>query len=277
MAEIGGINRLKVKRTRDYGAHLDGGASGDILLPAREMPKGCQAGDEIEVFVYQDREDRLRATRQKPQVLVGQFAALTVVTNTAAGAYLHWGLPLDLFVPRSEQQERMEVGRTYPVYVFLDQKTGRITGSTRLEKFLSRQPPSYKEGEKVELLVYARTELGYKAVVNQAHTGMLYRNEVFRPLAPGRLFQGYIKRVRADGKIDLSLQPPGYQGIDELARAILETVAERGGRLAVTDSSPAAEIHGLFGVSKKTFKMALGALYKQRLISIDSRGISLVR
>jgi hypothetical protein len=273
MAEIGRINRLKVKRIRDYGAHLDGGESGDILLPGREMPEGCQPGDTVEVFVYPDREDRLRATSQKPRVTVGRFAALPVVADTASGAYLDWGLPLDLFVPKSEQLERMKVGKTYAVYVFLDEETRRITASTKLEKFLSRRPPNYQEGAEVELLVYARTELGYKAVVNQTHGGMLYENEVFRPLAPGQALKGYIKKIRPDGKIDLSLQPSGYHGVEELGQTILETIKARGGRLALSDKSPPAEIYALFGVSKKTFKTALGALYKKRLITIDPKGI----
>ncbi len=276
MAKIGDINRLKVKRTRDYGAHLDGGESGDILLPGREMPGGCQAGDEIEVFVYRDREERLRATSQKPRVMVGQFASLPVVANTTSGAYLDWGLPLDLFVPKSEQLERMTVGKSYVVYVFLDLETGRITASTKLEKFLSHHPPPYKEGEEVALLVYARSELGYKAVVNQSHGGILYKNEVFRAVAPGQALKGYIKKIRDDGKIDLSLQPSGYRGVEELAQTILKTVKARGGQLALTDKSPPAEIYALFGVSKKSFKEALGALYKKKLITIEAKGIALV-
>jgi len=275
MTEIGRLNRLEVKRTRDYGAHLDGGESGDILLPGREVPRGCRAGDLIEVFVYRDREERLRATSRKPLLMVGQFGALKVVANTASGAYLDWGLELDLFVPKSEQLQRLSDGRTYAVYVFVDEETGRITASTKLEKFLNRRPPTYTEGEEVELLIFARTELGFKAVVNQAHTGMLYKNEIFRAVAPGQALKGYIKKIRDDGKIDLSLQPSGYQGIDELAQTILDTIKARGGRLALTDKSPPAEIYALFGVSKKTFKAALGGLYKKRLISIGPEVISL--
>ena len=277
MAKIGEINKLRVKRTRDYGAHLDGGESGDILLPGREMPRGCQPGDEVEVFIYVDREDRIRATRHKPLAMVRQFAALKVVANTASGAYLDWGLPLDLMVPKSEQLERMTVGKIYAVFVFLDRETGRITGSTKLEKFLGRKPPQYEEGAEVELLIYALTDLGYKAVVDRSHVGMLYKNEVFRALAPGISLKGYIKKIRADGKIDLSLQPSGYRGIDELAQTILDTVKGRGGRLALSDKSPPEEIHALFGVSKKTFKTALGALYKKRLIILEADGIRLVR
>jgi predicted RNA-binding protein (virulence factor B family) len=275
MAIIGGINRLKVKRTRDYGAHLDGGESRDILLPAREVPRGCQTGDEVEVFVYPDREDRLRATTQEPRLMVGQYGVLKVVANTASGAYLDWGLPLDLFVPKSEQRERMAVGKSYVVYVFLDHETKRITASTKLDKYLDRTPPNYPEGSEVDLLIYEKTELGYKAVVNRRYGGMLYGSEVFQPLSSGRQLRGYIKKIRDDGKLDLSLQPPGYQGVEELARTILETIKARGGRIGVTDKSPPAEIHALFGVSKNLFKMAIGALYKKRLITIGPKAISL--
>ena len=275
MAQIGRINRLTVKSTRDYGVHLDGGESGDILLPTRYIPEKCHIGDEVEVFIYVDREDQLRATTQRPMVTVGQFATLPVVSNSASGAYLDWGLELDLFVPRSEQQHKMEEGRSYVVFVFLDEKTNRITASTKLDKFLGLQPPAYKEGEEVDLIVYERTDLGYKAVVNLYHEGMVYENEVFQALHLGQQLKGYIKKIREDLKIDLSLQPPGYRGVDDVSWAVLETIKEHGGRMAVTDKSQPEEIYSLFGVSKKTFKKAIGALYKKRLITIDSNGIKL--
>lgn len=275
MAQIGRINKLTVKRTRDYGAHLDGGELGDILLPIKDVPEQCQAGDEVEVFVYTDREDHLRATTQKPQAMVGRFAGLRVVASTSSGAFLHWGLEKDLFVPKSEQQEIMAEGKSYVVFVFLDEKTKRITASARLDKFFSPQPPDYAEGEEVDLLIYEKTDLGYKAIVNHSHSGMIYKNEVFQQLHIGRQLKGYIKKIREDRKIDLSLHKPGYQGVDDIAQAILRAVKDHGGRIAVTDKSPPEDIYSLFGVSKKTFKKAIGALYKKRLISIDPSGISL--
>jgi hypothetical protein len=277
MAQIGRINRLTIKRLRDYGAHLDGGESGDILLKKRDVPAKCRPGDTVEVFVYADRDERLRATTRKPYATAGQFAGLRVVATTAAGAFLDWGLEKDLFIPRREQQEKMAPGRFYVVFVFVDEKTKRITGSTKLDTFLSQEPPNYREGEAVELLIYDQTDLGYKALVNQTHGGMLYKNEVFRKLGIGQQLQGFIKKIRADHKIDLSLQRPGYQGVDAIARTILQTIKDQGGRINVTDNSPPAEIYRLFGVSKKTFKKAIGGLYKKRLIIIDPGGIRLVR
>jgi hypothetical protein len=171
----------------------------------------------------------------------------------------------------------MKEGRSYVVFVFLEQKTNRITASARLDKFFSQQPPNYQWGKEVDLIIYDQTDLGYKALVNQTHGGMLYKNEVFRKLGIGQQLQGFIKKIRADHKIDLSLQRPGYQGVDAIARTILQTIKDQGGRINVTDNSPPAEIYRLFGVSKKTFKKAIGGLYKKRLIIIDPGGIRLVR
>jgi predicted RNA-binding protein (virulence factor B family) len=277
MAEIGRINKLRVTRKRDYGVHLDGGDSGDILLLKKYAPENCKPGDEVEVFVYSDGPRRLRATTLKPYATVGQFASLRVAANSASGSFLDWGLQKDLLVPKKEQHARMEEGKSYVVFVFLDEKTGRITASAKLDKFLNLQPLHYTEGEEVDLLIYDRTDMGYKAVVNNAHGGMVYKNEVFQTLQIGQELKGYIKKIRADNKIDLSLQQPGYQKIDAVARGILKILKDHDGRLAVTDNSEPDDIYALFGISKKTFKKAIGALYKKRLISIDANGIKLVR
>jgi predicted RNA-binding protein (virulence factor B family) len=275
MAQIGRINRLTVTRIRDYGAHLDGGESGDVLLLKKYVPAKCAPGDEVEVFVYADGPNRLRATTRKPHATVGQFAKLRVKSNTSSGAFLDWGLQKDLLVPKKEQHAPMEEGRSYVVFVFLDEKTNRITASAKLDKFLSLQPPVYAEGQEVDLIIYDRTDMGYKAVVNNSHGGMIYKNEVFQKLHIGQQLKGYIKKIRQDGKIDLSLHQPGYQKIDAVARSILKTIKEHGGRIAVTDKTTPEEIYSLFGVSKKTFKKAIGALYKKRLISFDTNGIKL--
>jgi predicted RNA-binding protein (virulence factor B family) len=273
MAKIGRINTLTVKRKRDYGVHLDGGASGDILLMKRHVPEKCQPGDELEVFVYADGPGRLRATTQKPYATVGRFAKLRVAANTSSGAFLDWGLQKDLLVPKREQQGRMEKGKSYVVFVFLDEKTNRITASAKLDKFLDQQPPEYSENEEVDLIIYAKTDLGYKVVVNNSHGGMVYKNEVFQELTIGQQLKGYIKKIRGDGKIDISLQQPGFQKIDAVSRAILKTIKDHGGRIAVTDKSPPEDIYSLFRVSKKTFKKAIGVLYKKRLVTFEANGI----
>jgi predicted RNA-binding protein (virulence factor B family) len=276
MAQIGRINKLKIKRKRDYGAHLDGGESGDIILPKRYVPVQGRAGDEVEVFVYVNKEGRLRASTQKPYATVGQFAKLRAVANTPSGTFLDWGLQKDLLVPKKEQHARMEEGKSYVVFIFLDEKN-RITASTKLDKFLGLQPPEYDEGQEVDLIIYDITDLGHKAIVNNAHGGMIYKNEVFQKLHLGQELKGYIKKIREDGKIDLRLQQSGYQKVDDISRAILKTIKKHGNRIAVTDKSPPEDIYALFGVSKKVFKQAIGALYKKRLITMDAKGIKLVR
>lgn len=277
MAEIGRTNKLKIKRMRDYGAHLDGGELGDILLPKKYVPEKCQPGDKVEVFVYVGGEDCLRATTQKPYATVGQFAKLRVVANSSSGAFLDWGLQKDLLVPKREQLAKMEEGKSYVVFVFLDKKTNRITASSKLDKFLSFQAPNYDEGEEVDLCIYDKTDLGYKALVNNSHGGMIYKNEVFQKLHIGQQLKGYIKKIREDLKIDLSLQQSGYQRVDDISQTILKKIEDLGGRIAVTDKSPPKDIYSQFGVSKKIFKKAIGALYKKRLITIDTNGIRLVR
>jgi predicted RNA-binding protein (virulence factor B family) len=270
MAQIGRINKLRVTRKRDYGVHLDGGESGDILLLKKYAPENCKPGDEVEVFVYADGPNRLRATTQKPYAAVGQFAKLRVAANTSSGAFMDWGL-------KKEQHASMEEGKSYVVFVFLDEKSKRITASAKLDKFLGLQQPDYAEGEEVDLIIYDKTDMGYKAVINSAHGGMIYKNEVFQQLHIGQQLKGYIKKIRTDNKIDLSLQQPGYQKVDAVARSILKTLKEHGGKIAITDKSGPEEISALFGISKKTFKKAIGALYKKRLISIEANCIKLVR
>lgn len=277
MAQIGRINNLTIKSRRGSGVLLDGGESGDILLPKKYVPGNCQPGDEVEVFVYADSEGRLRATTQEPYATVGQFAKLRVVAKASSGAYLDWGLQKDVLVPRSEQQARMEEGKSYVVFVFLDERTNRVAASSKLEKFLDLKPPNYDEGEEVDLVIYETTDLGYKVVVNNAHGGMVYHNEVFQKLVIGQQLKGYIKKIREDLKIDVSLQKPGYEAVDGISRTILNAIKDHGGRLGLTDKSPPEEIYSLFGVSKKTFKKAIGALYKKRLITIDTDGIKLAK
>jgi hypothetical protein len=198
-----------------------------------------------------------------------------VKTSTAAGAFLDWGIENDLFVPKSEQQDNMREGKSYVVFIFLNEQNNRITASSKLDKFLDLQPPEYEEGEKVDLIIYAKTDLGYNAVVNGSHSGMIYENEVFQKLVIGQRLQGYIKKIREDLKIDLRLQQSGYRQVDEVSETILNIIKDCGGMVAVTDKSPPEDIYNLFGVSKKVFKKAVGSLYKKRLIIIDVDGIRL--
>jgi predicted RNA-binding protein (virulence factor B family) len=277
MAEIGKVSKLTIKKIRDYGAHLDGGGIGEIILPKRYVPAKSRAGDAVEVFVYVNKEGRLRASNKKPYATVGQLAKLRVVANTPSGSFLDWGLQKDLLVPKKEQHSRMEEGESYLVFVFLDEKTRRITASAKLEKFLGLQPPEFCAGEEVDLILYDKIDMGYKAVVNSSHFGMIYKNEVFQKLHVGQQLKGYIKKIREDGKIDLSLQQHGYQKVDAVSRSILKTIKKHGNMIAVTDKTPPEEIYSLFGVSKKTFKKAIGALYKKKLITMDASGIKLVK
>jgi predicted RNA-binding protein (virulence factor B family) len=276
MADIGKFNTLKIAKAVDFGLYLDGGDLGEILLPRRYVSEGVKAGNSVEVFLYFDSDDRLIATTEKPLARVGDFAFLEVVAVNAVGAFLNWGLSKDLFVPFSEQRPPMKAGRKYVVFVYFDNASRRIAATAKIEKHLSKQPAPFKSNQEVDLLIYGRTELGYKAIIDNSHGGILYKNEVFRELRPGDRVTGYIRKVRDDGKIDLRLDKPGYGGVGNLADQILAALKANDGFLEVTDKSPAELIGRLFGTSKNAFKMAVGALYKKRLITLDEFGITLV-
>ena len=275
MVEIGKINKLLIKEIQAGVVTLDGAELGDILLRGRYTARKYSLGEEVDVFVYLDKDQRLLATIQKPYATVGEFAKLTVVATTQAGAFLGWGLEDDLFVPKSEQQNNMQQGKAYVVFVFLSEKNNRITASSKLDKFLNREPPEYTVGEEVDLLIYAKSELGYSAVINSSHVGMIYDNEVFQKLVIGQRQKGYIKKIRDDFKIDLRFQQTGYRGVDDVSENILKIIKDRGGMVAVTDKSPPEDIYNLFEVSKKVFKKAIGGLYKKKLIILDADGIKL--
>ncbi|HVK60998.1 MAG TPA: S1-like domain-containing RNA-binding protein [Bdellovibrionales bacterium] len=274
LVEIGNFNELKAVREATPGVYLDGGDLGEILLPRRQVPEDLVIGDSIEVFIYYDSEDRLIATTEEPYVTIGKFAHLRVVSLERVGAFLDWGLSKDLFLPFSEQTRDLKVGHDVIVYVYLD-KSNRISASMRLERFMDKSFPKYEVGEKVDLMIAAETDLGYKAIINGSHFGVLYANEVFKKLEHGEILPGYIKEVRQDGKIDLLLQPMGSLGKDDLGQKILEELKSKGGFLPLNNHTSAETIYELFGVSKKKYKMALGGLYKSRLITIDDEGIRL--
>lgn len=277
MAEIGKMNTLTVLSTQGHEVHFDGGESGDILLDEKFVYGRYHPGDKVEVFVYVERDEQLLAITSKPYAEVGEFAKLRVAATSSSGAFLSWGMKNDLLVPKSEQLSPMQEGQSYVVYVFLSEKTNRITASSKLDKFLGRQPPAYVENEEVDLIIFDKSELGYQAVINQSHVGMLYENEVFQKLFIGQKLKGYIHNIREDAKIDLRLHLPGYEKVDAVSQAIIDVLKENGGESSLSDKSPPEEIYALFGVSKKVFKQAIGALYKKRIITLDPRsGITLV-
>lgn len=275
MLELGKINGLAITRATDFGLMLDDGAGGEILLPNRYVPKDWTVGEKMQVFVYRDSKDRLTATTQKPKAFVGEFALLEVKEISKVGAFLDWGLPKDLLVPFREQRIPMKSGQSYLVRVYLDRVSGRIAASSKLDKFLEGSRTFYKPDERVNLIIWQRTDLGYKAIINNERWGMVFHNEVFQPLERGQEMEGFIKQVRPDGRIDLALQRPGYGKVTELTDVILDYLKEQGGFAAITDKTPPEQINALFGVSKKTYKKAIGALYKKRLIDFTADGTKL--
>jgi len=269
MVEIGKYNQLKVVRETEAGVYLDGGDYGELLLPADQVFVDCQVGKTLEVFLYGDSERRVIPTTKKPYATVGKFSCLKVVDVMAVGAFLDWGLPKDLFVPLSEQKEVMEEGKSYVVYVYKDDRRDRVAASSRLDAFLDKEPAVFQENERVELLICHKTGLGYNAIINDSHWGLLYQAEVFQDLEYGQRVEGFIKKIREDGEIDLSLQIQGYRKMDDLEEKIITQINKKGGELMITDKSSPETIYELFGVSKKKYKMALGALYKAQRIIIE--------
>lgn len=276
MTEIGQLNRLKVIKELDFGVYLDGGELGEILLPIRYVPVPCHIGDELEVFIYRDSEDRLIATTERPRAMVGEFALLKVVDVTRMGAFLDWGLPKDLLVPFTEQKPRMEQDKSYIVRIYIDEESDRIVGSALLDDFLYRESEGeLREGAAASLLVANRSELGYQVIVDNTYWGLLHHNEVARPLRRGQRLKGYIKHIREDGRIDICLHLKASEKTDEVSQLILRELRKSNGFIPVTDKSAPDEIESRFHISKKMYKKAVGALYKQRLINIEPDGIRL--
>ncbi|MBQ9285769.1 MAG: GntR family transcriptional regulator [Bacteroidaceae bacterium] len=272
--QLGLINRLTVSRSADHGLYLSGGPE-DILLPKRYVPDGTAVGDELDVFVYLDNEERLVATTEKPLAQVGDFAWLEVAWVNQFGAFLDWGLMKDLFVPFREQKMKMQKGRSYLVHVHLDPETYRIMASAKVERYLSTAWPPYHGGDEVEVLVWQKTDLGFKVIVDNRFAGLLFDDEIFRELHSGDRLRAYVKQVRPDGKIDLSLQKKGQKAVADFSETLLEHLRTNNGFSALGDKSPAEEIYAIFGVSKKVFKKAVGDLYRRRLIAIEDDGLHL--
>jgi predicted RNA-binding protein (virulence factor B family) len=276
MTEIGKINHLEVVKEVDFGIYLDGGDLGEILMPKRYVPEGTMPGDMLETFIYLDSEDRLVATTEKPFAMVEEFALLEVVSVTPVGAFLNWGLPKDLFVPFREQRQAMEEGKKYLVYVYVDTNTKRIAASSKIEHYLDNIPVDYDVDEEVDLIIVNETDLGYNAIIDNCHLGVIFKNEVFQPLNPGDRIPGFIKKIRTDGKIDLCLQKAGYEKISAFVDKIIGELQKNNGFLPLSDKSSPEEIYEAFKISKKNFKAAIGALYKHRMIELEENGIRLV-
>jgi len=275
MVRIGKKSVLEVVKFTEQGAYLDGGPYGEILLPRRYVSDSLSEEDEIEVFISFDSEDRLVATTVFPAIMVDEFGALEVVDVNRFGAFLDWGLPKDLFVPFAEQAVRMEKGQKYVVRAFVDPKSGRILASSKLNKFLSKEECELQIGDEVDLLITATTDLGFKAIINNSFSGLLFHNELFKLIEIGDKMPGYVKNIRPDGKIDLSLDKQGYQRIDPVADSILEKIKQSGGVLNLSDKSDPDTIKQELGISKKAFKQAIGSLYKKKLIVIEPENIRL--
>ncbi len=273
--ELGKFNRLEVVKEVDFGMYLDGGDEGEILLPARYVPEDCQIGDMLNVFLYLDNEERLIATTLTPLVQVGEFACLEVAWVNLFGAFLNWGLMKDLFVPFSEQKMKMQVGKKYIVHAHLDDESYRIVASAKVDRYLSKEKAEYQPGEEVNILIWQKTDLGFKAIIENKFGGLLYDSEIFQPLHTGMVLKAYVKQIREDGKIDLVLQKPGFEKVDDFSKTLLEYIREHDGYTSLNDKSPADDIYAAFGVSKKTFKKAVGDLYKKHLVVLQEDGIRL--
>ncbi len=275
--ELGRFNVLEVVKTVDFGVYLDGEEEGEILLPTRYVPEDCNIGDFLNVFLYLDNEERLIATTLTPLVQVGEFACLEVSWVNQFGAFLNWGLMKDLFVPFREQKMKMQVGKKYVIHAHIDEESYRIVASAKIERYLSKEMPEYKPNDEVSILIWQKTDLGFKAIIENKFSGLLYDSEIFQQLQTGMTLKAFIKQVREDGKIDLELQKSGFEKIDDFSETLLAYIKENGGYIGITDKSPAEEIYATFGVSKKTFKKGVGDLYKKRRIILETDGIRLAK
>ena len=271
----GQYHLLKVKRRADFGFYLDDGGEG-LLLPIKLAPRNLKTGDEVKVFVYHDSENRLIATTQQPKAVVGDIALMQVVAVTGQGAFLDWGLMKDLFVPVSQQLGVMRKGGEYLVKLYIDEMTGRVAATEKIEPQLNREPLNLKELDPVDLIAYRTSELGWVMIINNAFTGILHSSDIFTPIQKGDHLKGYIKKIRPDNKIDLALGVPGYAKVEGEADKILRLLEENRGFLPYNDKSAPEDIYGFFGMSKKTFKMTTGHLYKQKRIAFTDTGIQLL-
>ncbi len=274
MIEIGRTNRLKIVKTVPFGAYLDGKELGEILLPLKYVPDEADTGTELDVFLYLDSEERLIATTLRPKAQVGEFAMMKVVSNSKFGSFLQWNIEKDLFVPFKEQKNPLIIGKSYIFYIYFDEESGRIAASQKLFKFFAPDPEGLNEGDEVNILVYEHTPMGWKAIINHKHSGMLYSNEIFNTgISIGFESVAFIKKIREDGKIDLSLHRSGFGNVQDFSDVLMQKLEENEGFLSFNDNSSPELIYAAFGVSKKVFKKAVGSLYKNRKIRLVNGGI----
>ncbi|SKB53035.1 CvfB family protein [Dyadobacter psychrophilus] len=276
MLFIGKYNHLTIERLTSVGMFLSDIEGEEVLLPNQYLTDEMQIGDNIKVFVYLDSEDRPVATTETPKIIRNEFAFLEVTDVTEHGAFMDWGLIKDLFVPFREQSTPMQVGEWHVVFLYLDQKSSRLIASTKIDRFLENERLTVAEGDQVDLLIFSKSDLGYNAIVNQYHKGLIYANEVFREIKIGDSLKGYVKKIREENKLDLSLQKTGYEVVEPTAQFILDELKKADGFLNLSDSSSPEDIYKKLQISKKVFKKAIGGLYKQGLIKIGDDGIRLV-
>lgn len=275
MVQSGAYYTLEVVKKVDFGIYLDGGDEQEILMPKRFVPDGTEEGDEIEAFIYHDNEGRLIATTQKPYGKVGDVVMLLVKDKTNQGAFMDWGLMKDIFMPLSQQKSPIRSGGKYLVYIYRDERTGRVAATEHIGRYLDNETLSVNEGDEVDLTVWRKTEIGYAVVINGKHTGLLHDNEVFKELNIGDKEKGFVKTIHEENKITVSLGSKGYKRIEGEAGKVLELLEDNNGYLPYHDKSNPEEIYEFFGMSKKAFKMAIGSLYKQELITLTQTGIKL--
>ncbi|MEP2279041.1 S1-like domain-containing RNA-binding protein [Maribacter sp.] len=276
MIELGRINNLEILRDTSVGLFLGDEEGNDVLLPNKYVPTAYEIGEKIKVFCYLDYDERPVATTLEPDIMLGEFRLLQVAEVNEFGAFMQWGLEKHLLVPFREQRVKMKEGQWYVVHCYLDDRSGRLVASNKLDRFLNNDTIDLKEWEKVDLVVTRQTDLGWEVIVNEKHKGLVYFNEVFKPINIGDVIPGCIKTIRKDNKLDISLQPLGAKVLEPAAKKIYEVLAESGGFLGLHDKSAPEEIRDVFQMSKKTFKKGLGTLYRERKIKIESDGITLL-
>jgi predicted RNA-binding protein (virulence factor B family) len=272
---IGKYNELEVVKQLDFGIYLRDGDI-EILMPTKWVPENTKIGDTLNVFIFRDSDDRLIATTVEPYAVANSFAFLEAKQVNEIGTFLDWGMDKDLLVPFREQQNKMEAGKSYVVFVCVDEETNRLVASAKLNKYIERENINLQDGDIVDLLIYSETELGFNAIVNNLYSGLIYKNEIYETIRIGDTMKGFVKHIREDNKIDLSLQKSGFELVDDVKWRILNMIKQNDGFLSLTDNSSPEEIKSKLQISKKAFKKAIGTLYRERLVKLTDKGVQLV-